>query len=141
MGEQGLGSTPALTVLHWHKLALHSALLGGKEPMAAGVSATTEPQLRQNNVLPALESWAVAAPAVGHSSSSSCILMELTRRLHCPQTCRTSPWLSAKSSQSLAGERERSPGLTLLRGEQQVFCVVELVKEFLVSLASRHIMC
>lgn len=139
MGEQGLGSTPALTVLHWHKLALHS--LVGKSQWLLGVSATTEPQLRENNVLPALESWAVAAPAVGHSSSSSCILVELTQRLHCPQTCRSSPWLSAKSTQFLAGDRERSPGLTLLRGEQQVFCVVELVKEFLVSLASRDIMC
>lgn len=78
--------------------------------------------------------------------SRSCIVTELTRgcrekaalpTVELPakmQTCRTSPWLSAKSSQSLAGRREISPDLALLRGEWQVFCGVELVKEFLVVL-------
>lgn len=107
-----------------------------------GVSGTTEPELGEKNVLPALESWAVGAPAVGiqfqqqlypYGADMEAALptVELPAKL---QTCTTSPWLSAKSSQSLAEGTERSSGLTLLRGGQQVFCVVELVKEFLVAL-------
>lgn len=66
VGEQGLGSTPALTVLHWHKqLALHPLLLGGKEPMAGRGQCYHRAQLGEKKVLPALESWAVGAPAVG----------------------------------------------------------------------------
>lgn len=63
MGEQGLGSTSALTILHWHKkFALHSAPWWESQWLV-GVGGTTEPQLREKNVLPALESWAVGAPA------------------------------------------------------------------------------
>lgn len=50
----------------------------------------------------------------GADTEAALPTVELPAKL---QTCRTSPWLSAKSSQCLAGGSEVSPGLTLLRGE------------------------
>lgn len=143
-GRAGPGQHPCP-----HSSALaQQACSGLSTPWWEGVSATTEPQPGEKNVLPALESWAVGARAVflGYNSSRSCILAELARgcreeaalpTVEIPaklQTCRTSPCLSAKSSQALAGGRDISSGLILLRGEQQVFCGVELVNEFLVVL-------
>lgn len=107
MGEQGLGSTPALTVLHWcNKLALHSVLLGGKEPKAGGGQCYQSASARgEKNVLPALESWAVGAQLLGCSSNSSCILMELTQRLHSPQR---SSLLSCRPAEHDLGFQQRA---------------------------------
>lgn len=106
VGEQGLGSTPALTVLHWHKeLALHSLLLDGK---ARGWWGSVVPQNLSLGRKTSFLHWRAGLwepQLLGYSSSSSCILMELTRRLHCPQW---SSLLSCRPAEHHLGFQQRA---------------------------------
>lgn len=118
-----------------------SALLGGKEPMAAGGQCYHRASAQGEQCPSCPGELGCGSPSCG---------TQFQQQLH-PHGADTEAALPSdlqnitlafSKEQPVPGRREREiPWLTLLRGEQQVFCVVELVKEFLVSLASRHIMC
>lgn len=111
MGEQGLGSTLALTVLHWHnKLLLHSPLLGRERAnglwwgsvLPQSLSSERKSSCTRDLGCGSPSGWdTVPAAAVSLWTDMEAALptVELPAKL---QTCRTAPWLSAKSSQSLA---------------------------------------